>query len=481
MMQPSKLSLSSATTRQQVIASSPTRESPAATLGGFARTENLSNQERDGMNHPHLSYINYITVDHSPTDSWIEVSSQPSDDTYSSADEILSDGLTLNPASRGSNIRQRKRKLRRNEILPGRTETSKVYDHSADDLSEVEIVEGSLSSGPGSSIGELPQPEDFESSSSAAGEEDEGISSEGDIEEEEEDTGTMLGIGYRNDGRIHNHQRISERYSTHSVSEFHRTLESHNPSYSFLRHRNSHSGGSSGRQMHSHLRSETKEHHDEVLMASLSTLLSCAAAARGLPKVSQQGASSPGVGPSRVTTMSSSRVQLDTLHLVPDQIMSEPHKSPTEISPKEKTITTNTTTGAAVSADHTVRSRRPRSPSPTNTTSRDSSKKPTTTTASKKRSSSTNKPRTRSSSPRRRTSRLTSTLSSTDASLLTLAVSAGAVIILSAISFSAGYVLGKEVGKTEVEAVVGSVVGRTGSVAQRGGRGLVGRVVSVSA
>ena len=58
---------------------------------------------------------------------------------------------------------------------------------------------------------------------------------------------------------------------------------------------------------------------------------------------------------------------------------------------------------------------------------------------------------------------------------------------MSAISFSAGYVLGKEVGKTEVEAVVESVVGRTGSVvreAQRGGRGLVGgvgRVVSVSA
>ena len=467
-------------------------------LGGFTRAENLPSQERDGINYSHLSSINYKAVNYSSTDSWIEVSSQPSDDTYSSADEILSDGLTLNPTSRGSNILQRKRKPRRNEILPGRVETSKVYDHSADDLSEVEIVEGSLSSGPGSSIGELPQQEDFESSSSAAGEEDEGTSNsseEGEIEEEEEDTGTMLGVGYRNDERLHrhhhhHHQRVPGRYSTHSVSEFHRTLESHNPSHSFLRHRNSHSGGSSGRQIHPHLFSETKEHHDEVLMASLSTLLSCAAAARGLPKVSQQQeASSPGGGPSRVPTMSSSRVQLDTLHLVPDQAMSEPHKpsataGETTSSPKGKNTTTTGTTTRAVG--HATRSRGQRSPSPTNV-SRDSSKKPTTTTTSKKRSSSTSKPRTRSSSPRRRTSRLTSTLSSTDASLLTLAVSAGAVIILSAISFSAGYVLGKEVGKTEVEAVVGSVVGRTGSVvreAQRGGRGLVGgvgRVVSVSA
>ncbi|RPB27647.1 hypothetical protein L211DRAFT_562623 [Terfezia boudieri ATCC MYA-4762] len=449
MVQPSKLSLSGGTSRQQVVASSSTREPPATTLGGFARAENLPTQERD--------------------DSWIEVSSQP-DDTYSSADEILSDGLNLNPTSRGSNIRQRKRKLRRNEILLGRTETNKAYDHSADDLSEVEMVEGSLSSGPGSSIGELPQQEDFESSSSAAGEEDEGTSSEeGEIEGEEEDTGTMLGVGYRNDERPHHHhhhhhhhhQRVQGRYSTHSVSEFHRTLESHNPSHSFLRHRNSHSGGSSGRQLHPHPFSETKEHHDEVLMASLSTLLSCAAAARGLPKVSQQqGASSPGGGLSRVPTMSSSRVQLDTLHLVPDQVMSEAHKpfaaaGETTSSPKENTTTTGiTTTWAAISADHSTRSRGPISLSPTNTSSRDSSKKPATTTTSKKRSSSTSKPRTRSSSPRRRTSRLTSTLSTTDASLLTLAVSAGAVIILSAISFSAGYVLGKEVGKMEWSVLV---------------------------
>ncbi|KAF8432597.1 hypothetical protein BGX38DRAFT_245882 [Terfezia claveryi] len=198
MVQPSKLSLSGGTSRQQVVASSSTREPPATTLGGFARAENLPTQERD--------------------DSWIEVSSQPSDDTYSSADEILSDGLNLNPTSHGSNIRQRKRKLRRNEILLGRTETSKAYDHS----------------------------EDFESSSSAAGEEDEGTSSEEEeIEGEEEDTGTMLGVGYRNDERLHHHhhhhhhhhQRVQGRYSTHSVSEFHRTLESHNPSHSFLRTR----------------------------------------------------------------------------------------------------------------------------------------------------------------------------------------------------------------------------------------------------
>src|SRR5690606_13829239 len=70
----------------------------------------------------------------------------------------------------------------------------------------------------------------------------------------------------------------------------------------------------------------TKADHDEALMASLSTLLSCAAAARGLPKVAaqQSGSSgSPGMGPTRAPTMSGSRMQLETLQLVPDQMMAE--------------------------------------------------------------------------------------------------------------------------------------------------------------
>lgn len=348
---------------------------------------------------------------------------------------------------------------------------SKVFDNSADDLSEAEIIGGS--SGSGSPV---DVHEDFESSSSAAGEEEDS-NEEGEIEEEE-DTGTMLGIGYRNDQR--NLDRVPGRHTTSSVHQFHRSLQS-NPSYSFLRHRNSHSSGSSGRCLQTC--TETKADHDQALMASLSTLLSCAAAARGLPKVSHQGTSSPR-GPSRVPTVSSSRVQLDTLQLVPDQAMVE-KSSAAEARFGEGQV--NTPAGA-LPPNHISRPRQ-RTSTTSSLGSRDSSKRRLAEPEeSKKRSLSGGgggNGRTRSSSPRstHRLSKLTSTLSSTDASILTLAVSAGAVIILSAISFSAGYVLGREIGKTEAEAAL-SVVGRTGSVAQRGGRGLVGgvgRVVSVSA
>ena len=415
-----------------------------------------------------------------PTDSWIEVSSQPSDDTYSS-DEIL----TLS-SPRGQHPR-RKRKIRRNEILPGNEGVSKVYDNTADDLSEVEVVDGS--SGPGSSIGELPMQEDFESSSSAAGEEDDGSEEEGKTEDEE-DTGTMLGVGYRNGERTRGvgmgSSRIPPRYSTHSVNEFQRTLQP-NPSHSFLRHRHTPSNSGAGSGRHLQPFGATKADHDEALMASLSTLLSCAAAARGLPRVSEQGASSPG-GPSRVPTMSSSRVQLDTLQLVPDQVMAEKEKDSRGIAATSAPATIppvaserkSTSTVSSNSGDHASRIR-----TRSSSNSRSNSKKRTESSSKKRSSSSSGKSRPRSSSPRG-TSRLTSTLSSTDASLLTLAISAGAVIILSAISFSAGYVLGREVGKTEADAAI-SVVERTGAVvreAHRGGRGLVrgvGRVVSVSA
>ncbi|KAF8472521.1 hypothetical protein BDZ91DRAFT_436739 [Kalaharituber pfeilii] len=452
-MQPSRLPLTMSNlidNREQAFASSSRAGAREMnTLGGFTRIETRSSHDRD--------------------DAWIEISSQPSDDTYSSPDDFLTDGLTLSP-SRG-NIRRR-RKHKRNEILPGRG-LSKAYDNSADDLSEAEIIEAS--SGPGSSIGELPMAEDLESSSSAAGEEE--SNEEGEIEDyDEEDAGTMLGVGYKNDQR---NNTVTQIHSNNSVYEFQRSLQSH-PSQSFLRHRSSHSGPSSGRNLQPH--PITKADHDEALMASLSTLLSCAAAARGLPKVSQQGTSSPGIT-SRVP-VSSSRVQLDTLQLVPDQVMAEKDIRGAAVASATETTQVDGRHATSVIPESTLHAKR-------NSTSRDSSKKralgaqePKTRSSSR---SSRNHARHRSSSrSTKRHSKLTSTLSSTDASLLTLAVSAGAVIILSAISFSAGYVLGKEIGKAEAE-VAADLVGRTGSMvkeAHRSGRSLVGvgrRVVSVTA
>lgn len=399
----------------------------AGGIGGFTHIENRSVRERND-------------------DSWIEVSSQPSDDTYSSASGH-------ERAARGaSRLSHRKKRLRRTEIFPGNnSSSSKAYDHHADDLSEAEMI----SSGSVSSLSGLSQHDEHDSSSAAGEEYDD--SSENEVDEDE-DTGTMLGVGQRATASA---PPPYAPYPEHSVHEFQRNLQ--NPSQSFLRHRNPHSGSSS---LRSH--PATKADHDEALMASLSTLLSCAAAARGLPKVAAQqsgSSSSP-----RVPAMSSSRVQLETLQLVPGQMMSE------------KTSSDEHRKLPGTPENERSRSRRPSiTKSPSNEFSKSSA-------THKKRvspkPSNAVTPRQRSTSPRSR-SRLTSALSSADASLLTIAFSAGAVILLSAISFSAGYAMGKEVGKTEAEAALGLMGRNAVKEVQRGGRGLVRGVsrgvVSVSA
>jgi hypothetical protein len=46
---------------------------------------------------------------------------------------------------------------------------------------------------------------------------------------------------------------------------------------------------------------------------------------------------------------------------------------------------------------------------------------------------------------------------------MTWVISAGVVVLFSAISFSAGYALGREVGRTEANGGMGSMVGKSGS------------------
>ncbi|KAL8777632.1 MAG: hypothetical protein Q9213_007770 [Squamulea squamosa] len=147
--------------------------------------------------------------------------------------------------------------------------------------------------------------------------------------------------------------------------------------------------------------------HDAALRASLSTLLSCAAAARGLPKRELQ---------TQPTPRPSNRIEPSTLRIVPESVaLGEEAKRqrPTERIP------------STASDDLTSRDKTKRKAS----TSRDRREKKKT----------------------RRGSIEDMGVSPT---LLTWVVSAGVVVLVSAISFSAGYTVGKEVGR--VEAGLGS-------------------------
>lgn len=172
--------------------------------------------------------------------------------------------------------------------------------------------------------------------------------------------------------------------------------------------------------------------HDAALRASLSTLLSCAAAARGLPK--RENSSTQQDSP-----RASNRVEPTTLRLVP-----------------ESAITGSTSPAApALPPRPSVRHR----PSATSLSgSSGKGKRKASRSKDRNRADPQSKKR-RAHSPNREPQ--------VSPTLMTWVVSAGVVVLFSAISFSAGYVIGKEVGRVETGAmatkdgiVCGKEVGR---------------------
>ena len=161
--------------------------------------------------------------------------------------------------------------------------------------------------------------------------------------------------------------------------------------------------------------------HDEALRASLSTLLSCAAAARGLPKseIKQPEISAPRQRSNRVEPMS--------LRLVPESAL--PATSPTHHL-QEPTF-------------------KPTLRRESNSTSTSSISHQLTTKENKRKAAGG-----RATSRERRASKKARRTSSSEdlhvsPTLLTWVVSAGVVVFLSALSFSAGYGMGKEAGRLE--------------------------------
>ncbi|KAH6997889.1 hypothetical protein BKA56DRAFT_664541 [Ilyonectria sp. MPI-CAGE-AT-0026] len=163
-----------------------------------------------------------------------------------------------------------------------------------------------------------------------------------------------------------------------------------------------------------------REENDAALRASLTTLLSCAAAARGLPKSKEeaeaQRASNTGVGPSS-QPMGLRLVAESELDADPSRAQRARHATPT---PPRKRGSPTRSASAEKIKHGAVTSSVPR--------------------ATKKK----------------KIAQSEETLISP--TLLTWVVSAGVVVLVSVVGFGAGYVIGREVGKQEALAVsVGSV------------------------
>jgi hypothetical protein len=172
--------------------------------------------------------------------------------------------------------------------------------------------------------------------------------------------------------------------------------------------------------------------HDEALRASLSTLLSAAAAVRGLPKAGETRSQHP----------SSTRIAPSSLRLVPESVAlgDVPEESSTD----------------------------PSSPRTTSSIPSDNSKRKAPSANTGIRSSSKDR---HAVMKARRTGPLIEEISPT---LLTWVVSAGVVVLVSALSFSAGYVVGKEAGHAEAMGQLGAAgteAGRCGREAATGVKG----------
>lgn len=159
--------------------------------------------------------------------------------------------------------------------------------------------------------------------------------------------------------------------------------------------------------------------HDAALRASLSTLLSCAAAARGLPKTES---------PRLQTGPPSSAAPPASFRLVGESVAMGDEESGEEGPSSPQYKETSPSVGP------------PRRRHPTTPTGPSVSK-------AKRRSAS---PKDRSVAKKSRRASLSESTAPVSPTVMTWVISAGVVVLFSAISFSAGYMLGREVGRAEM-------------------------------
>ncbi|XP_044724742.1 uncharacterized protein HRG_02638 [Hirsutella rhossiliensis] len=297
-------------------------------------------------------------------ESWVEVSSQPSSSSLSSVgDEIVTTGLrVVSPFRR----RRRVQPSTRTQLPQRHTTTPAAGTSSQEEYEESESEEDQLLT----SSTENTKPARHE------------VSDDSDVDSDDGDNATALGRAsdrpvYRPQPNAFSHPPSHIPRRSHSAT----SAAPPHPHGGFSRP--SFSQRSQTRVHRNFMSPTSREDNDAALRASLTTLLSCAAAARGLPKTKEEAEARQlggnGIGPSN---------QPMELRLVPESELTE-NASPTRTS-RSPRATKKKKTAAAVAEDALI--------SPT---------------------------------------------------LLTWVMSAGVVVLVSAVGFGAGYVIGREVGRQE--------------------------------
>lgn len=376
-------------------------------------------------------------------DSWIEVSSQPSSSSLSSAatnDDIITTGLRVEQNQAGM-YRHRSRRRRLQHLAAVTTaqvdfssREASLASSSQEEYEESESEPDPVMSSSNEEINRrplyAPQPEPPSNPSDA-----DATSSDDD------DASTALGMGISPSSFVPQPNVFSHPPSTNDPS-WTRPNESRRSQPSVVSNSSRHTAirrdsyppsarsRRSQQSQHSPYNMISPSHHadhDAALRASLSTLLSCAAAARGIPKPdSQPTAPRAGTAPP------------SSFRLVGEDVAMG------DESPSSR----NAETSPSAGAPHRRQPRAVVSPGPS--------------AAKTKRRSASPKDRATSKKSRRASA---SDSTTTVSPVMTWVISAGVVVLFSAISFSAGYIIGREVGRTEVGMMGESVPGARSSAA----------------
>jgi hypothetical protein len=346
------------------------------------------------------------------TESWIDIASGPSSTSLSSAtDEIITDGLTV---QHDSNLHRRNNRRSRGggqfSIGTGHRINNVGGNSSQEEYEESESESDRVMTSSNEAIGLSPLRQQSAAFSETMSE-----------RETDDDDENATAVNYPRSTR----REFQPRPNAFSHPSSQQTIRSQSGTV-YTPRRNTRP---TGQRQHSYpqhnpynpVAPNYQPDHDEALRASLSTLLSAAAAVRGLPKPGQP----------RVNPPASTRVDPASLRMVPESVALGNISEETASTP------------CSVSTSPSEKSKRKATPPP--------------------RSSS--KDRRAVKKARRTGPQLIEEISPT---LLTWVVSAGVVVLVSAIGFSAGYVIGKEAGHAEAMGQVGSAGGRCGKEAVKG-------------
>lgn len=286
---------------------------------------------------------------HSPAESWVEIESRTSSASLSSAaDEIITTGLTV---QHDSNLYRRPRRARGGgqfSIGTGHRVTTNIGGNSSqEEYEESESESDRVMTSSNEGIGPSPLRQEHR----PAGSPQSVASSEtmSEREEDDEDDENATAVNYPRSSRrqfeprpnAFTHPSAQQPIRSQSGTVYTPRRTPARPSASTRQH------SYPQHTPYSALAPSYQPDHDEALRASLSTLLTAAAAVRGLPKPGQP----------RVAPPSSARIDPKSLRLVPESValgdvLEEPSSGPssprtTSSSPsdksKRKAITTVST------------------------------------------------------------------------------------------------------------------------------------------